>query len=218
MEIPNHKIKCEKYSKNSDFTQLYPFMPDRCFRMLICAPSGSGKTNLLFHIITKPLLFYDKIYLYAKNLHQDYYQYLLKEFEPLSKKHGYDIIKASNSEIIPLDEMDDDGFQKIIIFDDFLNTGAKNDREVLNYFTNSRNKNCSCIYLSQSFYKTDKTIRLNCSHLCIFKFRAKNEQRRICEELEIDKDKYSMATNEPFTFLYVDNPRNFNAKNFTKII
>ena len=143
---------------------------------------------------------------------------MLKEFEPFSKKFGYNIIEESNGEIIPLDKMDDDGFQKLIIFDDYLNTGVKNDREIRNYFTNSRNKNCSCIYLSQSFYSTDKTIRLNCSHLCIFDLQSENEERIICKELNVNKDKYLMATNEPYTFLYIDKPRKIKAKNFTKII
>ena len=200
MEIPNYDVKGDK---DSNFTQLHPFMPDRCFRMLICAPSGSGKTNLLLHMINKPLLFFDKIYLYAKNLQQNKYQYLLKKFEPLSKKYGYNIIEASNGEIIPLPNMDD-GNQKLIIFDDYLNTGVKNDREIRNYF--------------QSFYNTDKTIRLNCSHHCIFDFPSKNEQSRICQELNVKKDDYLLATNEPYTFLYVDKPRKFNAKNFIKII
>ena len=214
MEIPNYDVKGDK---DSNFTQLYAFMPDRCFRMLICAPSGSGKTNLLLHMINKPLLFFDKIYLYAKNLQQNKYQYLLKKFEPLSKKYGYNIIEASNGDIIPLHEVDD-GNQKLIIFDDYLNTGVKNDREIRNYFTNSRNKKCSCIYLSQSFYNTDKTIRLNCSHHCIFDFPSKNEQSRICQELNVKKDDYLLATNKPYTFLYVDKPRKFNAKNFTEYL
>jgi len=214
MKIPNYDVKGDE---DSNFTQLYPYMPDRCFRMLICAPAGSGKTNLLLHMIEEPLLFYDKIYLYAKNLQQNKYQHLLKKFEPLSKECGYNIIEASNGDIIPLDEMDN-GNQKLIIFDDYLNTGAKNDREILNYFTNSRNKNCSCIYLSQSFYKTDKTIRLNCSHHCIFDLESNNEERRVCEELKINKDDYLLATNEPYTFLYVDKLRKFKTKNFDEII
>lgn len=65
------------------------------------------------------------------------------------------------------------------IFDDYLNTGVKNDAEILNYFTISRNKNYSCIYLSQSYYGTDKTIRLN----CIFEFPSSNEQNMISREL-----------------------------------
>ena len=214
MKIPNNDFKDDE---DSDFTQLYPFMPDRCFRMLICAPSGSGKTNLLFYMIDKPLLFFDKVFLYAKNLQQNKYQYLLKKFEPLSKKYGYNIIEASNGDIISLDDMAD-GNQKLIIFDDYLNTGTKNDQEILNYFTNSRNKNCSCIYLSQSFHKTNITIRNNCSHYCIFDFPTKNEKRRIYQELEIDKDDYLSATKEPYTFLYIDKPRKFKAKNFDEKI
>ena len=214
MEIPNYDVEGDK---DSNFTQLYPYMPDRCFRMLICAPSGSGKTNLLLHMISKPLIFFDKIHLYAKNLQQNKYQHLLKKFEPLSKKYGYNIIEASNGGIIPLDDMDD-GNQKLIIFDDYLSTGTKNDQEIRNYFISSRNKNCSCIYLSQSFYKTDKTIRLNCSHCCIFDFPEKNEQSLICREMNISKDDYISATNKPYTFLYVDKPRKFKAENFTKII
>ena len=71
--------------------------------------------------------------------------------------------------------------QKLVIFDDYLNTGSKNDAEIRNYFTNSRN-NCSCIYLSQSYYGTDKTICLDCTHHCIFEFRSSNEQNMICRE------------------------------------
>ena len=50
-----------------DYKQLHSFMPDRCFRLLITAPSGGGKTNLLLDLILR-MLYYDKIYLYAKNL------------------------------------------------------------------------------------------------------------------------------------------------------
>ena len=214
MEIPNYDFEDDK---DTNFTQFHPFMPDRCFRMLICAPSGGGKTNLMLHMIIKPLLFYDKIYLYARNLQQNKYQKLLKMFKPISEQYGYDIIEASNDEIIPLSEMDDKN-QKLVIFDDYLNTGTKNDQEIRNYFTGSRNKNCSCIYLSQSFYNTDKTIRLNCSHYCIFEFPNTREKNSICKDLGIDKEKYEAATNEPYAFLYADKPRKFNAKNFTKII
>ena len=65
MKIPNYD--CQDPITN--FKQLHPFMPDRTLRMLICGPSGSGKTNVLLDMIFR-LLFYDKIYLYAKNLDQ----------------------------------------------------------------------------------------------------------------------------------------------------
>ena len=51
------------------------------FRMLIIDPSGSGKTNMLLHLIQKlndtdPI---DKIYLYAKDLSEAKYEYLINK-------------------------------------------------------------------------------------------------------------------------------------------
>ena len=42
MRIPNYDAEDDTVS---NFKQLYDFMPNKCFRMLICGPSGSGKTN-----------------------------------------------------------------------------------------------------------------------------------------------------------------------------
>ena len=88
MEIPNYDID----NKNKKFKQLYSFMPNDTFRMLICGNSGSGKTNLLYHMLIEPLLYYDKIYLYAKNLEQEKYQNLMKEMNEASNKEaGYNV-------------------------------------------------------------------------------------------------------------------------------
>ena len=91
MKIPNYDVK-DDFASN--YKQKVSFMPDRCFRMLICAPSGSGKTNLLLDMIYR-LVYYDKIYLYAKNLQQNKYQHLIKLFEPISEEIGYPIIEIS---------------------------------------------------------------------------------------------------------------------------
>ena len=140
MKIQNYDVQDDV---KDDFIQLHDFMPDRYFRMLICGPSGSGKTNLLLDMIYR-LLYFDKIYLYARNLQQKKYQHLLKSMKPISQEVGYDVIEASNDEIIPLTDLPNDN-QKIVIFDDYLNTGKKNDEKIRDYFTNSRNKNCCCI-------------------------------------------------------------------------
>ena len=102
----------------TNYRQKYPFMPDQNFRMLICGPSGSGKTNLLLDMIFR-LLHFDKVYLYAKNLDQSKYQFLLKKFDLISKKAGYEVISISPDEILPVSELEGDS-QKIIIFDDFV--------------------------------------------------------------------------------------------------
>ncbi|CAH3166548.1 unnamed protein product [Porites lobata] len=160
MEIPNYDSVDDPDKK---YKQLFPYMPSDTFRMLICGNSGSGKTNLLYHMLIKPLLYYDEIYLYARNLEQDKYQNLIQKMRELSRRH----------------------------------------------------KNCSVIYLSQSFYKTPKDIRLNCSHYCLYEFPSSREANRISSELGVDKETYKAATKKPFTFLYVDKPRKRIAKNFT---
>ena len=209
MEIPNYDID----NKNKKFKQLYSFMPNDTFRMLICGNSGSGKTNLLYHMLIEPLLYYDKIYLYAKNLEKEKYQNLMKEMNEASNKEaGYNVMEVSNDKIIPITHLPYENNQKIIIFDDYV--CEKNQREIVDYFIQGRHKNCSVIYLSQSFYKTPRDIRLNCSHYCIYEFPSSRERNMISSELGVDKEKYKKATKEQYDFLYVDKPRKKVKRNF----
>ena len=208
MEIPNYDTN----TKNKKFKQLFPYMPNDTFRMLICGNSGCGKTNLLFHMLIDPLLYYDEIHLYAKNLEQEKYQELMKRMNRISRETGYDILSVSNDIIIPINNLPYEDNQKIIIFDDYV--CEKNQREIVDYFIQGRHKNCSVIYLSQSFYKTPKDIRLNCSHFCIFKFPSSRERNLISSELGVDKEKYNKATEGKYHFLYVDKPRKKVKGNF----
>ena len=184
MEIPNYDS-----DDNSDkkYKQLFPYTPSDTFRMLICGSSGSGKTNLLYHMLIKPLLYYDKIYLYAGNLEQDKYQKLIQKMNDLSSKLGYEILHVSNNEIIPVTDLGYEDNQKLVIFDYYV--CDKNQKQLIDYFMQGRHKNCSVIYLSQSFYKTLIDIRMNCSHYCLYQFPSSNNTNMISRELEVDKKK-----------------------------
>ena len=92
------------------------------------------------------------------------------------------VIEASNDQIIPVSDLTDDN-QKLVIFDDFV--CEKNQKPLVDYFIRGRHKNCSVISLSQSYYKTPKDIRLNCSHFCIYDFPSNNERSLICRENNI---------------------------------
>ena len=209
MEIPNYDSIDNPDKK---FKQLHPYMPSDTFRMLICGNGGSGKTNLLYHMLINPLLYYDEIYLYARNLEQHKYQSLIEKMRQISSKMGYDILNVSNDEITPISEMGYEDNQKLVIFDDYV--CDKNQRQIIDYFIQGRNKNCSVIYLSQSFYKTPKDIRMNCSHYCLFEFPSSRESKRISSELGVNITQYHEATKKPYTFLYVDKPKKRIAKNF----
>ena len=90
MEIPNYDKGIDADTK---YKQLYDYMPNAPFRMLMESPSGFGKTNTLIHILQAPLVFYDKIYLYAKNLEQEKYQQLSDLLNMLSQKVNYPIME-----------------------------------------------------------------------------------------------------------------------------
>ena len=209
MDIPNYDSNNDKIKR---YKQLYQYMPDDTFRMLICGNSGSGKTNLLYHMLMKPLLLYDQIHLYGKNLEQQKYQDMISTFDDISQSVGYNVLLCSNDDIVPIENLMDNTAQKIVIFDDFV--CDKNQKPLIDYFIRGRHKNCSVIYLSQSFYGTPKDIRLNCSHFCIYEFPSSNERNLISRELGVDKEQYINATNKPYSFLYVDKPNKLIKRNF----
>ena len=194
----------------NNFRQRYVYMPDKPFRMLICGPSGAGKTNLLTNILLKPLVRYDKIYLYAKFLEQPKYEYLRDRLKEVSRIVGYDVMECSNDEVLALDELSS-GNQKLVACHGFL---CEKQNRLIGYFIRGKNKNCSVIYLSQSFYKTPKDIRLNCSHFCLFDAQDTRETSAITKQLGVRPEQYESATIEPYSFLYVDKPGKRCAKNF----
>ena len=86
----------------------------------------------------------------------------------LRQELKYNILNVSNDEVTPVLEMDYEDNQKLVIFDDYV--CQRNQRQLIDYFIQGRHKNCSVIYLNQSFYKTPKDIRLTFSHYCIYEF------------------------------------------------
>ena len=208
MDIPNYDFNEDE---NTNFKQLYKYMPKSNFRMLICGGSNTGKTNLLFHILMKPLVYYDQIHLYGKNLEQEKYRHMIETMNDISSQVGYDIMHCNNDDIKPVNSLESDA-QKIVIFDDFI--CDKNQKPLIDYFIQGRHKNCSVIYLSQSFYKTPKDIRLNCSHYIVYDFPSSNGRNMISRELNVTKDQYIKATKQPYSFLYVDKPMKTVKRNF----
>ena len=216
MKIPNYDGTS---SFNNKYKQLHSFMPDSCFRMLICGNSGSGKTNVLIHMLRAPLIYYDKIYLYSKNLEQKKYQDLIECFEKIARKIKIpldDILEVSNDDIIDLDDIENFESQKVVVFDDYICEGNQNN--IIKYFIGGRHKNCSVIYLSQSYYKTPKDIRLNCSHYILFESPNKNENDMIAREQSIPRTAFQDAIKKQYDFLYLDKPKKTVSRNFNEDI
>ena len=64
----------------------WPYIPDHPYRILIIGGSGSEKINELLNLINnQPDI--DKIYLYAKDLYEAKYQFLINKRESIGLKH-----------------------------------------------------------------------------------------------------------------------------------
>ena len=89
-------------------------------------------------MLIKPLIYYDKIYLYSKNLEQEKYTHLsviLERIAEVNKIPIDEIFYSSNEEIIPISEMEDRN-QNVVIFDDYV--CEKNQNDIINYFIQGR--------------------------------------------------------------------------------
>ena len=67
----------------------WPYILDHPYRTLIIDGFGSGKTNVLFNLINNQLNI-NKIYLYAKDLYELKYQFLISKRESTGLRHFND--------------------------------------------------------------------------------------------------------------------------------
>ena len=73
-------------NNNEKHNEKWPYIPDLPYRILITGRSGSGKTNTLLNLINEQKDI-DKIYLYAEDLSESKYEYLITNRENTGIKH-----------------------------------------------------------------------------------------------------------------------------------
>ena len=101
-------------------------MPDHPYRIIIIGGSGSGKTNALINLINEQNDI-DKIYLYARDLSEPKYEYLIKKRKDGRIKHLNNpnaFIECSNTMDDVYENINNYNLirkrKKIIVFDDMI--------------------------------------------------------------------------------------------------
>ena len=99
-----------------------PYIPDHPYRIIVIGCSGSGKTNALINLIYEQNDI-NKIYLYARDLNESKYKYLIKQREDAGIKHLNNpnaFIECSNT----MDDIHDYNSSRrrrsLIVFDDII--------------------------------------------------------------------------------------------------
>ena len=206
------------------------------FRVLIIGPSGSGKCNTLFHLINDlhPI---DKIYLYAKEIHEPKYEYLINKREQaviknLNDRHAFTEYSDDMNDV--LDDINNYNKNRdkkvLIVFDDMIADIEYNKnfkRIIKELFYRAHKINVSIIFITKSYYRALKDARLNSTHYILMKIGNEKELKRIAEEksghldykdfLEI----YNCCTRKPYSFTTIDTRPTASVifkKNFNKPI
>ena len=187
--------------------------------MLIIGLSGSGKTNVLLYLINNlhPI---DKIYLYAKDIHEPKYQYLINK----SEQAGIKNLDDPKAFIEYSDDMDDvlsdiNKYNKnrdkkvLIVFDDMIadiEYNKKLKKIIKELFYRARKLNVSIVFVTQSYFRALKDARLNSTHYILMKIGNKKELKSIAEEKSGHLDYkdflkiYNYCTREPYSFMTID--------------
>ena len=171
-----------------DHNSKWPYIPDHPYRILIVSGSGSGKTNPLLNLINnQPDL--DKIYLYAKDPHEAKYQHLINKREKVGLDHFKDpkaFMEYSNDmqDVYKNIENYNPGKKRkiLIVFDEIIADMINNKKlnaVVTELFIRGRKLNISIVFITQSYFKVPKDVRLNSTHFFIKRIPNKRELQQI---------------------------------------
>ena len=212
MKIDNYDS--EKSSKDIK-RKLVDFISED-YRMLICGPSGCGKTKVLMHILQKPIVIYDKVYIYTKFPEQDKYEKYREIMRPISDRVGYEIVEIFGGDEIKTTTEYPKKCRKIVIFDDLVGENDKVQKLISDHFTQGRHCNISPIYLSQGYHETPKMVRKNCSHLALFDPDNMTHRNLITRENNFNPEIFPCL--QKYDFAFVDRIKKSVKKNFDEII
>ena len=204
---------------NKEHNNKWPYIPDHPYRILIIGGSGSGKINALLNLIKKRDDI-DNIFLYAKDVSEPKYEFLIKKREDAGIKHLNDsnaFIECSNTMDDVYENIDDCNPSRktkiLIVFGDMIEdimTNKKFRVIIKELFIRCRKLNISLVFITQSYFFVPKDVRLNSTHYLIMKINNKRELQNIAINHSADIDYkdfvkiYRECTKKPYSFLTID--------------
>ena len=213
---------------NKKHNERWPYIPDHPYRILIIG-SGSGKTNAWINLINGQNDI-DKIYLYAKDLNEPKYEYLIKKREDVGIKHvnkSNAFIECSSTMDNVYENINDYNLSRrrkiLIIFDDMIAdimTSRKFQALIKELFIRCRKLNISLGFITHSYFSVPKDVRLNSINYLIMKINNRKEFQNVAinHSADIDYKNFMKIYRETFNFLTINttlpesNPLRFRKK------
>ena len=200
IKISKHKmINFDNYANENktEHNSKWPYIPDHPYRILIVGGPGSGKTNALLNLINNQLDI-DKIYLYAKDPYEAKYQYLINKREKVRLDHFKDprvFMEYSNDMQDVYKNIKDYNPGKkrniLIVFHDMIANMINNKKlnpVVTEMFIRGRKLNIFIVFITRSYFKMPKNVRLNSTNFFNMKIPNKRELQQIALNQSSDID------------------------------
>ena len=222
-------------TKKDDNFNIPSFLPQPPFRMVVVAPSNSGKTTLINNMLSKPSfhykqLFKKNIFLFSPSSSYDEALDTLKikeeNIRPNLDEEFIDSIIEDQKEIIQ-EHGKKEAPHLLFLFDDIvLQVKKTNDNALKRIFYYGRKYKISCIITTQKYKSLPTDYRLNASNYIYFLNTNGKEKNTICDDQPIEKSDFmkiwELAKEEgKYSFIYVntkDGSKNQYYINFTKHI
>lgn len=185
--------KFKKKTKNPNYDQHLMDLP---FRALIVGKTGSMKTNLLLEIISRMGSTFDLIVVCCKKKDEQLYNMLEEKlddkvvfFEGIEEIPDVAVFEEYGEITLSYSKNMTKKPQILIVFDDLML--EKDQKKITEYFIRGRKVagGISCVYLTQSYYKTPKTIRLQCDYIFLKKISSNTDIHKIIDEFNLGVDK-----------------------------
>ena len=150
------------------------------FRACIIGGSGSGKTQLVLEILSRMHNTFGLVILCCKSSDEPLYNYLKSKLPP-ETLHIYE-----NGDIPDLKEYKDVDTQMLFIADDLVND-KKAEPKLNEWWLRGRKlgKGCCMCYLTQSYFKTPKFIRINCNYFFLKKLSSMRDLNMILKDHDL---------------------------------
>ena len=178
-------------------------------RILVVGASGSFKTNCVMDMISRMDCFH-RYYLFAKDLSEPFYAYLIDTLRDVEEKTKSEILTASdNVADIPAVNDFDKELNNLFIVDDFI---CEKHLDAINeIFIRGRKRNVTIMFLTQSYFATPAVIRQNCNYMILKRLETKKDLSLVLSENsggvepDIVKKAYHYVTNlSPTSFFLID--------------
>ena len=164
-------LECPEYYNPNEDAPAHPF------RLAIVGRSGAGKTLCLLNLI-KECRAFSRVYVFAAMHEEPLYEYLSEALNAVAP--GVCVV-TNDVSLIPGD--DELGAlpaetQVLFVFDDVLTASKATQARILDIFLRGRKlgpQGCSAVFISQSWYAMDKTVRKQLTHLILTALGSKQD-------------------------------------------